>query len=285
MLSEDFLRRLDALRIVLRSPAQGGAGGLRRSKALGTSVEFSDFREYAPGDDLRRLDWNAYARFDRLFLKLFMEEQETQVNILLDASASMAMHGKWEAAQALAQLLGYLALRGGDRVTLYALGGEAAHSPALSGRAGYMRAAEFLQKTVPTGELKLCKAVPRLPLRAGRGVCLLITDLMSPDGYETALQSLRYRKQETTLLHLLSPWEMNPALEGMARLIDRETGEAREMMISGDLLRRYREALDGLLRGAETFCRAHETQYLRLLSDMDIENEALRALANAGIVG
>ena len=88
MLSEAFLQRLDALRLVLPSPAQGGAGGLRRSKALGTSVEFSDFREYAPGDDLRRVDWNAYARFDRLFLKLFMEEQETQVNILVDAGAT-----------------------------------------------------------------------------------------------------------------------------------------------------------------------------------------------------
>ena len=91
MLSEAFLQRLDALQLAMRAPARGGAGGLRRSRALGSSVEFSDFREYAPGDDLRRVDWNAYARFDRLFLKLFMEEQETTVHILLDCSPSLGM--------------------------------------------------------------------------------------------------------------------------------------------------------------------------------------------------
>lgn len=285
MLSEAFLQRLDALRLTLRSPAQGGAGGLRRSRTLGTSVEFSDFREYAPGDDLRRLDWNAYARFDRLFLKLFMEEQETQVNILADASASMADRGKWRLAQSLAQLFAYLALRGGDRVTVYALGGSLLHTDALSGRAGYLKAAGFLESVRPAGELKLCDTLPRLPLRAGRGVSLLITDLMSQDGYEKALQSLQYRKQEVTLLHVLSPWEMQPELEGMVRLIDSETGEARELMISGDMLAGYHQALDSLLRGAEEFCRRREMQYLRLLSDMDVESEALRALARAGIVG
>ena len=105
MLSEAFLQRLDALQLAMRAPARGGAGGLRRSRALGSSVEFSDFREYAPGDDLRRVDWNAYARFDRLFLKLFMEEQETTVHILLDCSASMDFGepSKWEMAQGLAQ--------------------------------------------------------------------------------------------------------------------------------------------------------------------------------------
>ena len=285
MLSEGFLQRLDALRLTLRAPAQGGAGGLRRSKALGTSVEFSDFREYAPGDDLRRLDWNAYARFDRLFLKLFMEEQETQVNLLVDASASMAERGKWQTAQSLAQLFAYLALRGGDRVTLYALGSDARYTPSLSGRADYMRAASFLEGVMPGGEVRLCEAVQRLPLRAGRGITVLITDLMSPDGYEKALQSLQYRKQEVTLLHVLSSWEMQPEIEGMVRLIDSETGEARELLISGDMLKSYQEALKALLEGAEAFCHGREMAYVRLLSDIDLEGEALRVLSRAGVVG
>ena len=285
MLSDAFLQRLDALRLVLPSPAQGGAGGLRRSKALGTSVEFSDFREYAPGDDLRRVDWNAYARFDRLFLKLFMEEQETQVNILVDASQSMAEQGKWRAAQDLAQLFAYLALRGGDRVTLYALGGPAGHTQAFSGRAGYMRAAEYLAGLAPGGETLLCRDVPRAPLRAGRGMTLLITDLMSPDGYERALQSLQYRRQEVSLVQVLSPGEMRPELDGMVRLIDSETGEARELTVGAGLLDSYHRALDQLLRGAEEFCRARGMRYLRLLSDQSIEDEALRMLSRAGLIG
>ena len=284
MLSEGFLQRLDALRLTLRAPAQGGAGGLRRSKALGTSVEFSDFREYAPGDDLRRLDWNAYARFDRLFLKLFMEEQETHVHILLDASASMGADGKFDLAQNLAQMLAYLALRGGDRVTIAALNGEIRPSPALSGRTGMLKAAEFLREIQPAGELKLCQAVPRVPL-ANRGMAILITDLMSPDGYEKALQSLQYRRQEASLLHVLSPWEMEPRLEGMVRLQDSETGEERELTASVDLLAAYQKALHALLHGAEGFCRSRGMQYLRLLSDLDVEKEALRALAAAGLIG
>jgi len=285
MLRDDFLQRLDALRLTMRAPAQGGAGGLRRSKALGTSVEFSDFREYVPGDDLRRLDWNAYARFDRLFLKLFMEEQETQVHILVDASASMAAYGKWELAQNMAQLLCYLALRGGDRVTLYALGEGVRRSESLSGRAGYMKGAAFLEGLHPGGEVRLCRQIPEVPLHAGRGVALLITDLMSPDGYETALQSLQYRRQEVSLVHVLSPWEMEPTLEGMVRLIDSETGEARELLAGGDLLTAYHQALQQLLHGAEAFCSRREMLYLRLLSDMDMEKDALRALSRAGLVG
>ena len=284
MLNEAFLQKLDALRLAFRAPAQGGAGGLRRSRALGTSVEFSDFREYAPGDDLRRIDWNAYARFDRLFLKLFMEEQETHVHILLDASASMGADGKFDLAQNLAQILAYLALRGGDRVTIAALNGEIRPSPALSGRTGMLKAAEFLRELQPAGELKLCQAVPRVPL-TNRGMAILITDLMSPDGYEKALQSLQYRRQEVSLLHVLSPWEMEPRLEGMVRLQDSETGEKRELTASVDLLAAYQKALHALLHGAEGFCRSRGMQYLRLLSDLDVEKEALRALAAAGLIG
>ena len=284
MLNEAFLRQLDALRLNMRAPAQGGAGGLRRSRSLGSSVEFSDFREYAAGDDLRRLDWNAYARFDRLFLKLFMEEQETRVHILLDASASMA-GDKWRMAQELAQLLAYLSLRSGDRVTLYALNGEVRRSEDLSGRAGYMKASAFLEGLTPQGELQLCQRMPRVPLHAGRGVCLLISDLLSADGYQTALQSLLYRRQEVSLLQVLTPEEMQPSYSGMVRLIDSETGEARELAISAALLAAYQRALDELLHGAESFCHARDMQYLRLTTDMDMEKAALRALAQAGLIG
>ena len=114
MLTDAFLCRLDTLALAMRGRAQGGAGGSRRSRQTGSSAEFSDYREYIPGDDIRRLDWNAYARFDKLFLKLFMEEQESQVTILLDASASM--EAKWASARSAAEAVGYLALTGGDRL-------------------------------------------------------------------------------------------------------------------------------------------------------------------------
>lgn len=284
MLSEAFLRRLDAMQLKMRSPAHGGAGGLRRSRALGSSVEFSDFREYAPGDDLRRVDWNAYARFERLFLKLFMEEQETQVNLLLDASASMDFGGKWQMAQELCQLLGYLALRGGDRVTVYVLREDETHCEPLRGRPGFMRLTQFLLSQRPWGETRLSALLPRLPLN-GRGIGVLLSDLMSGDGYETALKALQYKKQETSVLQLLSPWELNPDLTDMVRLIDSETGEAREFTADSGAMAQYRRALQEMLHGAQAFCHARDMTYLMLSSGMDMEETALRSLSRAGLIG
>lgn len=284
MLSEAFLRRLDAMQLNMRSPARGGAGGLRRSRSLGSSVEFSDFREYAAGDDLRRVDWNAYARFDRLFLKLFMEEQETQVNLLLDASASMDFGGKWQLAQELCQLLGYLALRGGDRVTVYALRAEETHSEPLHGRAGYMRLSAFLSSLRPQGEARLSALLPRLPL-SGRGISVLVSDLMSSDGYETALKALQYKKQETSVVQVLSPWELKPDLSDMVRLIDSETGEAREFTADSSAMAQYQRALQEMLHGAQAFCHARDMTYLMLSSEMDMEESALRSLSRAELIG
>mgnify|MGYP000096187918 FL=1 len=151
MLSDSFLKRLDALALRMRHPAAGGSGGLRRSRALGSSVEFSDFREYAAGDDIRRVDWNAYARFDKLFLKLFMEEQEQRVHLIVDASASMDF-GKWKPACQLAQTLGYLCLCGGDSVTVYTLGGGGErHTRPLRGRHCYPELSAFLESVQPQG--------------------------------------------------------------------------------------------------------------------------------------
>ena len=114
MLDDKTLARLDALALRLKNRTRGAAGGARRSSALGSSAEFSDFREYVPGDDVRRVDWNAYARFERLFLKLFMEEQEAEITLLVDASRSMK--AKWETCLVCAEMLGYLALTGGDDI-------------------------------------------------------------------------------------------------------------------------------------------------------------------------
>lgn len=285
MLNEAFLRRLDAMKLNMHTAARGGAGGERRSKALGTSVEFSDFREYAAGDDLRRVDWNAYARFERLFLKLFMEEQETQVHLLLDASASMGFEGKWSAAVQLCEILAYLALRGGDKVTVYLLRDTVTISERFSGRSGYVRLDAFLQQQSPHGSTHLSQQMPALRLQGGRGRSILISDLMSPDGYETALQALLFKKQEASVLQVLSPFELSPAMEGMVRLIDSETGEARAFLASGEALERYRKALKALLDKTERFCHAHSMHYAMFVSDARMEEAALRALSRTGMIG
>lgn len=282
MLSDAFLRRLDALALRMRHPAGGGAGGLRRSRALGSSVEFSDFREYVPGDDVRRIDWNAFARFDRLFLKLFMEEQEQRVSLIVDASASMDF-GKWRPACMLAQALGYLCLCGGDRVTVYALGGEGArHTRPLQGRHSYPELADFLDGLTPKGRAMIETAVPGIVLPPGRGASVLIGDLL--DGYEKAVTSLLYRRQEVSVLQVWSRGEWEPQLEDVSELHDSETGET--LVISGgyEAIRRYRETARAYVEAAAAFCRARGAAHGFLIPQEPFEEQLLAALNAAGLI-
>ena len=193
MLTDAFLSRLDTLALAMRGRAQGGAGGSRRSRQTGSSAEFSDYREYIPGDDIRRLDWNAYARFDKLFLKLFMEEQESQVTILLDASASM--EAKWASARSAAEAVGYLALTGGDRLCLHCLKeGKAVRFPQLSGRAAFPRLIGLLDSCVPDGKTDTLTETVKHAEGLKKGLCFLITDGYTEDALKETLDYLRYMR-------------------------------------------------------------------------------------------
>lgn len=288
MLSEGFLHRLDELRMQMKHTASGGAGGIRRSKSLGSSVEFSDFREYSPGDDVRRVDWNAYARFDRLFLKLFTEERERLVNIIVDASASMGFGEpqKWSAARMLAEAVCYLSLGAGDRVTLYALSdGAEARSRSFSSKAGYPDAAAFLDGVVPSGRVELNSAVPRLNLPRGRGASVLLSDLLCEDGYERALHSLAYRKQEVCVLHILCEADVSPAYEDAMELEDSESGEKLVIDTDFELLRLYREAAKGFIDEARDKCASVGAAYSMWIPEEPMEERALGLLNTAGLIG
>ena len=287
MLNDDMLHRLDALRLAMQSYVRGGAGGVRKSRALGDSAEFSDFREYAPGDDLRRIDWNAYARFDRLFLKLFMEEQEMHLTLILDVSASMGFGepSKWAFAVDAALMLLYLAVSGGDKVSIVALNGEKVlKSPVYAGRQGYVQGSAFLQDIRPSGATRLTQAVTQIPLKAARGMCALISDLFSEDGSEGALAFLQYRKQQVVLAQVLSKEEMEPELNGSLRLIDAEGGPAMDVTVNGELLRRYHKNLESFIGGARSFCHRRGMPYVLLRSDMDLMHDALGHFMRGGII-
>lgn len=287
LLSDGFIKQLEAFSLAMRDAARGGAGGMRRARQLGSSVEFSDFRNYAPGDDLRRVDWNAFARFDRLFLKLFLDEQETTLRILLDASASM-QYGepdKWQLALRLAASLAYLSLSRYDRVVILTLrGGTVQQSKTFGGRASYAQAESYLEGIVPSGETNLNDALLRTPINAGRGVCVLISDLLCEAGWTKGASSLLHRRQEVSVLQMLSPEETNPEWTGALQLIDREGGPSCEVQMSPEALKRYRETLDAFLAEQQQFCFARGIPYLLLRSDMPLETDVLKALVAKGIL-
>lgn len=282
MLTEAFLSRLDALRLAIRHPAQGGAGGVRRSRGLGSSAEFSDFRQYTPGDDVRRLDWNAYARFDKLFMRLFTEEQESAVTVLVDGSGSMET--KKEQTLQTAEALSYLTLTGEDKLQIIFLHENGnSISPWYASRRDYPRAAAFLAAQPFAGAAVLAdclKAVERLP----KGLALLLTDGYQAEGLNKVLALLRYRQQEAAVIQLLSAFEMQPDLEGALRLVGAEGEPPLEIVADASLLRQYHETLGAFLRACQGECRKNSAAYVLLDSRRPFEEAFLSALYSANLI-
>lgn len=265
ILSPEFLATLDRLALVTRGARIGVFKGERRSPRRGGSVEFADYREYAPGDDFRQVDWNAYARMEKLFLRLFVEEEDATVHVLLDASTSMQWADKWTYARKLAAALGYIALLGMDRLSAAAL---AASGRALTlmrplrgkgyalGFFGWLTAVEPGGTTAPDAALARYAAQVR---RAGP--LLLISDLMD-DAWQAGIQRLSQNNYEITILHLLAPDELEPALEGDLRLLDSETNSTVEITADYDLLDRYRARVRTWQADWARYCAARGIAYL-----------------------
>jgi len=244
---EAFLRQLERLTLLTRKAVHGGMKGARRSVKRGQSVEFTDYRDYTLGDDLRALDWNLYARLERLFIKLFIEEEDVTVHILLDASASMdggtpdkLLFGK-RAAAALA----YVGLASYDRVNIAVLQGRAARRfPAVRGTGRVFQVLANLSGIKPsTGQTDLAAAVRHYAAQiTQRGPLMLISDLFDPNA-ERAISELAGTRCDVAVLHTLSADEIDPPLEGDLRLVDRETGEGIDITADLFTLDAYRARL------------------------------------------
>ncbi|MGL4512092.1 MAG: DUF58 domain-containing protein [Lacipirellulaceae bacterium] len=286
LLPADLVTRLERLELVTRKVFRGRMKGERRSHRKGQSVEFADFRNYVPGDDLRALDWNLYARLDRLIVKLFLEEEDLQLALLVDASPSMGFGEptKLEFAKRVASALGFLGLARGDRVRVHTLAGK--QSPPLRGRVSVPRLVEFLGGLAPEESTDLAEGVRRFCLNArGKGVVVLMSDLLDKQGYEQALRYLVAQRVDAYVLQVLSPEELDPAVVGDLRLVDCEDGDAAEVTVSGALLARYKRTVGAFTAGAQEFCGKRGMTHLLARSDDPVEDLVTRAFRKRGLVG
>src|SRR5205807_4721901 len=247
LLEPQFLARLEQLELVSRKIFLGRMKGERRSKRKGQSVEFADYRNYVVGDDLRFLDWNLYARLDRLFLRLFMEEEDLHFYVLLDNSLSMDFGAptKLHYAKQVAAALGFIGLVNLDRVVVEAFNDRLTQSmPAARGRRSLWRLMDFLNKLEPAGPSDLKRALRTFSLKcSGKGVVILISDFMDKGGYEEALRYLVARQLDIYVLHVLSQEEIEPAVVGDLKLVDIEDDDVAEITVSAALLSRYKKNL------------------------------------------
>ncbi len=313
-----FLRRLERLSLVARRVRGGQVAGERRSTKRGTSVEFADYRDYTRGDDLRWVDWNIYARLERPFVKLFEEEEDLAVHILLDGSNSMdwgngaagqrgdesgakgregqANTNKWRYARRLAAALGYVALVAGDQLTVANLQSptsdvqhpapdlQARFGP-VRGRGQVVRVFEWLEGLRAEGTTDLNAALRTYVMSGGRpGLAVLISDLFSPAGYFDGLTQLSARGHEAAVIHILAPDEVEPPLVGDLRLLDVETGEPQEVTIDGGMRALYRRRLGAWREEIQAACRSRGMHYLSIETSTPLDRVVLYELRRVGLL-
>lgn len=270
-LTKEYIKKLDVLHLELTRKIQNAAySGARRSGSKGSSLEFSDFREYAAGDDLRRVDWNSYARFDKLFLKLFMEEKQATVNIIMDCSASMmGEEQKGLATKLLAASLGYITLKNTDRLNFFGIGGEAEQNKkGMQSMHGFPDYVSFLGDIRFQGSTKLNAGIKLLQReRLGNGLCIIISDFFSEDNFEDGIKMLQYQHQDIILVQLLAKEERNPSLHGNIRLVDAETKEGRDIEVSGAILQSYKKALLDYETRLKSFCKKRNGKFVQLTAE------------------
>ncbi len=264
MLDRKFYEALSRLRLQMSHKSSLNMSGNRKSIQKGLSAEFSDFREYMPGDDLRRMDWNVYARLDKLYIREYMEEKEAVVSVLIDTSASMdyGVHSKAELVRDLAAVVSFLALGNMDRLWLYDMKDMGRGLSVRGGRSGFSKVLHWLEKRTFNGQVDMLAAARKMPCH-GPGVTVLISDFLHPgmvDGtspdYEKLLQYLRYCRQRPVVLHTMAPEELHVTLEGALNLIDAESQSKLRLTVDARAIDDYERALKGLTDRMKKGCSA-----------------------------
>ncbi len=290
LLDPAFLARLEQLQILTRKIFRGRHKGERRSRKKGQSVEFADYRDYVRGDDTRFIDWNIYGRLERLFLKLFLEEEDLAFYVILDASASMNFGEpmtKFDYARRVAAALGYIALANQDKVgvSAFSSGLHDVYRPAR-GKFQLPKLLAFLKNLEPGRTTSLSQACREFVARHKQsGIVVIVSDFLDDFGYEEALKQFFLRSYDVYVIQVLSKTEKDPDVQGHLELRDAETDEKQEVTVSDGLLKQYRRTLETFCGGLRDWCTARGMTYLFTSTDIPIETLLLNYLRQRGLLG
>jgi uncharacterized protein (DUF58 family) len=305
LLDSRLIARVSQLEVSSKKIFAGKLKGERRSKKRGESVEFADHRPYVSGDDLRHIDWNIFGRLDKLFLKLFLEEEDLCLHVVLDCSEShdCGTPNKFFYMQQVAMSLGYIGLVNLNRVAMTAIGtattpgltGSESQEPAptgvlsavrdLRGRRRTQELASWICSLRPEGGSSFTEACKRIALsRRGKGVMVVLSDFFIKEGYEDGLRLLMGRGYDVFCLQVLSPQELEPDITGDLRLRDVEDGDYAEVTISAPLLKRYKANLAAYCDQLRSFCGTRDMTLLTVRSDTPVDVLLLDYLRRRGVL-
>ena len=293
-LNDAFFSRLETLALHLRADLTGFFGGRHLVKTYGQTVEFADYREYMLGDDLRRIDWNLYSRFEKFFIKLFTDERQMNVQIFLDCSASMGKENPQKAAYAvsMAAALGFLAVHNTDKVSFRLMREGTCEDPfgVIVGKNTFFHVVSQLEGLSFEGDTDLGEAVTACQNPGGNdGLSVIISDFFTDSDWKKAVDYLVYKKRQLLLIQVLSPEEVEPLYMGRVHLLDAEAGDLGDprnlkVRITRGLQETYDEALQGLIGEIRTYCAKRGAAFLTVRTDLPLEKTFFKELLKVGIM-
>lgn len=293
-LNSDFFARLETLALNLSADLSGFFGGKHLVRTYGQTVEFADYREYQLGDDIRRIDWNLYSRFEKFFIKLFTDERQMHTQVYIDCSASMGKANPQKAAYAVgvAAAFGFLSVHNMDKLSFKLVHGNVANNPygLIVGKKNFYRTISELDKLEFDGESSILAAV-KGDAESGNndGLSIIVSDFFTEDDWKKAVDYLRYKKRQVLLVQVLSPEELDPTYDGRVNLIDAEAGDLADMRnmkmrITRSMQLAYAHALNDMIADIESFCTSRQAGFITVSCDKPIEKVLFGELLKVGII-
>lgn len=289
VVNESFLEQIELLQTLLKNNVAGMFGGMHKSKTFGSSCEFADFRDYIRGDDVSKVDWNAFARFKKLYLKLYLDERQTHTRIYVDASRSMGYGNgkKHEQALKLAAALAYVSICEMDKVSIYLIKDNHLEDVAIGihDREGYLNNIGKLNDVVFDGEVAISQAILPSTVGYGDGMSIIISDFLTDNDYEMAVDHLVRKKRDVLCVQVLSPDELNPKARGKMHFYDSEApSKYYRKNINKDILQAYKLALEYATGKVRETCQSRGADYALVSSDEKLSEIFFDKLSTMGVI-
>ena len=293
-LNDEFFSRLETLALNLRADLNGYFGGKHFVRSYGQTVEFADYREYQLGDDIRRIDWNLFSRFEKYFIRLFTDERQMDVQIFLDCSASMGKENRTKAeyAVSVAAALGFLSVHNMDKVSFKLIKEDAVEDPfgTIIGKNSFFRAISLLENLNFSDDADISQAVSSCAnTGSNNGLSVIISDFLTRKDWKKAVDYLTYKKRQVLAIQLLSPEEEEPTYSGRVSLIDVESGDLADprnmkLRITRSLQLAYQEALKDMKADIKSFCASRGADFISVTTDKPVERMLFGELLKPGIM-
>ena len=293
-LNDEFFSRLETLALNLRADLNGYFGGKHFVRSYGQTVEFADYREYQLGDDIRRIDWNLFSRFEKYFIRLFTDERQMDVQIFLDCSASMGKENRTKAeyAVSVAAALGFLSVHNMDKVSFKLIKEDAVEDPfgTIIGKNSFFRAISLLENLNFSDDADISQAVSSCAnTGSNTGLSVIMSDFLTRKVWKKAVDYLTYKKRQVLAIQLLSPEEEEPTYSGRVSLIDVESGDLADprnmkLRITRSLQLAYQEALKDMKADIKSFCASRGADFISVTTDKPVERMLFGELLKAGIM-